>query len=116
MADRNGGVFLDARAAENWIASLAWPRIYLDFEWDTFAFPPYDRMIPYDVLCFEFSMHVENEDGTIRHTGFFKHGDGRKEFIETLLKIFLNTEVSLYITWKEPKTQAHPISKTVSGI
>ncbi len=86
MADRNGGVFLDARAAENWIASLAWPRIYLDFEWDTFAFPPYDRMIPYDVLCFEFSMHVENEDGTIRHTGFFKQGDGRKEFIETLLK------------------------------
>ncbi len=86
MAARNHGRYLDVRAAESWIGELKYPLIYLDFEWDTFTFPPYDQMFPYDVLCFEFSMHVEQEDGTITHTGFFSEDDGRRAFIETLLE------------------------------
>lgn len=87
MADRQKkGRFFDKKAITSWIQDLQWPLIYLDFEWDTFAIPPYPEMMPYDVLCFEFSEHVEEEDGTIRHTGYFGREDCRREFIEKLLE------------------------------
>lgn len=85
LADRNNGQFVDSPAISNWIETLEYPYIYLDFEWDTFAFPPYERMKPFDVLCFEFSMHIEKEDGSLEHIGFFSGEDGRRNFIETLL-------------------------------
>ncbi len=85
-ARSENGQFLDARAAASWIDALQYPLIYLDFEWDTFAFPPYSGMIPYDVLCFEYSMHIEQKDGSVTHYGFFENGDCRRHFIETLIE------------------------------
>lgn len=85
MAAKNGGVFMDHKAVKAWLDQLVYPLIYLDFEWDTFAIPPYEGMKPYDVLCFQSSMHVEEQDGSIRHYNFFEGGDCRRHFIESLL-------------------------------
>lgn len=86
MADKNGGVFMDKTGINIWLNSLQWPLCYLDFEWDTFAFPPYDGMRPFDVLCFEYSLHIQNQDGLLEHKSFFGGQDCRKRFIESLIE------------------------------
>lgn len=86
MADRCGGVFMDRSGLKAWLQDLAWPLCYLDFEWDTFAFPPYDGMKPFDVLCFQYSLHIQNQEGLLEHKSFFGSQDCRRQFIESLLE------------------------------
>lgn len=85
-AAKQGGRFVDERGLKAWLSDLQWPLIYLDFEWDTFLFPPYEGMQPYDVLCFQYSMHVEHKDGTLEHYSFFGSGDCRQAFIDSLCR------------------------------
>ena len=87
MADRNGGLYVDKLAMRIWRKEhITYPLSYLDFEWETFAFPPYRGMKPYDVLAFQFSLHVEEEKGAkLTHTGFIGEGDCREEFIHQLI-------------------------------
>ena len=86
MASLQGGVFCDRVAVASWIEDIQYPISYLDFEWDTFAVPPYEGMKPFDVLCFQYSLHVEQEDGTLKHMDFFQSKDCRRNFIESILK------------------------------
>ncbi|MGM9947448.1 DUF2779 domain-containing protein [Floccifex sp.] len=79
------GTFMDVAALVPWISQIQYPVSYLDFEWDTFAIPPYKNMKPFDVLCFQYSLHVEQKNGDLNHFDFFGSGDCRKQFIESLI-------------------------------
>lgn len=80
------GKFIDHIALHSWLKNVQYPISYLDFEWDTFAIPPYKGMKPFDVLCFQYSLHVEEKGQEIEHFDFFDHGDCREAFIQSLLK------------------------------
>lgn len=86
LAARNNGVFIDHKAMEEWLSKIEYPISYLDFEWDTYALPPYVGMKPFDVLCFQYSLHIEKENGHLEQSVYFSTGDCRKDFIEHLLK------------------------------
>lgn len=87
MAARNPkGYFLDAGGVEEWFSKLTFPLSYLDFEWDTYVLSPYAGMRPFDVLCFQYSLHVETREGKLSHTAFFETGDCREAFIRSLLR------------------------------
>lgn len=59
--------------------------IYVDFEWDTIGIPMYDGMKPYDVMPFQYSIHMF-ENGNLVHKEFLADGgDSRLEFIQHLL-------------------------------
>lgn len=87
MADQLGGMYVDLGALRSWNEDhIVYPISYLDFEWETFAFPPYDGMKPFDVVTFQYSLHVEdapNKD--LIHVGYIGEGDCRLAFIEHLL-------------------------------
>lgn len=86
MASQNGGLFMDKLALKHWLDhSLVYPLCYLDFEWETFAIPPYASLKPFDVVPFEYSLHIEQEDGTLEHKEYVGVKDCRKEFIEHLI-------------------------------
>ena len=85
MADINGGVFVDKHALKSWLSEVHYPICFLDFEWETYAIPPYKAMKPYDVLPFEYSIHILNEDGTIDHHEYIGTGDCRKKLIENMI-------------------------------
>lgn len=89
QADRHHGVFMDKPALQNWMKSIQYPLTYMDFEWDTYSIPPYEGMKPFEVLCFQYSLHIQNEEDTppeqIEHKNFFEDGDCRRSFIESLL-------------------------------
>lgn len=85
MAAYKDGTYVDTAALRCWKKNhIQEPISYLDFEWETYAFPPYEGMKPFDVLTFQYSLHVE-EDGSLRHVGFIGEQDCRKAFIEHLL-------------------------------
>lgn len=87
MAARNGGLFVDRPALRQWLDDCVHhPITYLDFEWDTYAIPPYEGMRPFDVLCFQFSMDIESGEGAeLVHHEFLGDGDCREAFILALL-------------------------------
>ncbi len=80
------GRFVDHSALHDWLRHVEYPVSYLDFEWDTFAVPPYVGMKPFDVLCFQYSLHIEGEHGQLEHKDFFEQGDCRRHFVESLLE------------------------------
>lgn len=86
MADQNGGLFIDQLAVKTWMRDITYPITFLDFEWERYAIPPYNGMKPFDVLPFEYSIHVLQEDGQMTHQVFLSIHDDRKELIESLLK------------------------------
>ncbi len=85
QADINGGVFVDKHALKGWLKNIRYPIAFLDFEWDTYAIPPYYGMKPYDVLCFEYSIHILNEDGSIDHHEYVGTKDCRQKLIENMI-------------------------------
>lgn len=60
---------LDPAAAEL-LAGLPYPRFYLDFETVQFAVPRWPGTRPYQQLVFQWSCHVEEAPGVLRHEGF----------------------------------------------
>lgn len=79
-------LFFDFLSVECFLKEITYPISYLDFEWETYAFPPYEKMKPYDVLTFQYSLHIENEDGVLEHKEYLGKKDCRIPFIEQLLQ------------------------------
>ncbi len=57
------------------LSTLAWPRYYFDFETVSFAVPIWAGTRPYQALPFQWSCHVEYENGTKAHNEFLADGD-----------------------------------------
>jgi len=59
-----------APALAEFVATLGTPRYYLDFETIGFAIPIWAGTRPYEALPFQWSCHIEDGSGQIRHTEF----------------------------------------------
>lgn len=57
----------EARAT---VRALAYPRYYLDFETINFAVPIWKSIRPYQQIAFQWSCHVQHENGTLTHSAF----------------------------------------------
>lgn len=85
-ADENGGLYADQYALRSWLKNISYPIAFLDFEWETFAVPPYKGMHPYDVLPFEYSLHIMQKDGTVTHKVYLNVHDDRRDMAENLVR------------------------------
>ena len=65
-----GTVFFDAEGAAADLAPYGFPAYFLDFETAMFAVPIWKGTRPYQQLPFQFSLHVLDESGSLRHHGF----------------------------------------------
>ncbi len=86
MADRLNGSFVDRNALKNWFSDVEYPVSFIDFEWECFAIPPYQGMKPYDVLLFEYSIHILEADGSYDHKVFLSVHDDRRDLVERMLE------------------------------
>jgi hypothetical protein len=57
-------------AAGDFMRALGWPRYYLDFETVAPAIPVWPGTRPYETLPFQWSCHVEESPGQVRHEQF----------------------------------------------
>lgn len=77
--------FVDHMALANWLKTHAAPTIsFVDFEWDSYGIPPFEKMKPFDVLPFQYSLHILKGDELL-HKEFLGDGDTRLDFIQQLL-------------------------------
>ena len=58
------------RAVKAFLKKLRYPLYHLDFETFQQAVPLYDGISPYDQIPFQYSLHIEQEDGTLEHREF----------------------------------------------
>lgn len=87
MASRNGGLFIDRYPLIQWLNRIEKrPISFIDFEWDRYLVPIYERMRPMDVVCFEFALYYIDENGKMEHRTFLGTGDCRREFVEALFE------------------------------
>lgn len=86
-ATRTGEPFHDASGARAAMAEWAFPRSWLDFETINFAVPRWIGTRPYQQVPFQFSVHVEQADGTVEHHEFLALDgrDPRRACAEALL-------------------------------
>ena len=68
------------------LEALAYPLHFIDFEASTGAVPLFPGAAPYMSVPFQWSDHVMDADGTVRHMEFLQTecGDPRGEFVRTL--------------------------------
>ena len=78
----------DVAEIKAFLATLQYPIYHLDFETFQQAVPEYDGCHPYEQIPFQYSLHIEYEDGRLEHLEFLaKEGqDPRRELAERLVR------------------------------
>ncbi len=81
---------VDADAVKEFLDTLSYPLYHLDFETFQQAIPEYEGLSPYSQIPFQYSLHIEQADGTLEHREFLaKEGtDPRRAIAESLCKDF----------------------------
>ena len=81
---------IDADAIKEFLNTLTYPLYHLDFETFQQAVPEYDGLSPYSQIPFQYSLHIEQEEGTLEHREFLaKEGtDPRRAIAESLCRDF----------------------------
>jgi hypothetical protein len=85
----NNETHINNAAIRQFVAGLNYPIYHLDYETFATAVPIYDGSRPYQQLVFQYSLHIEHEDGTIEHREFLADHNGedpRIEFVQRLIQ------------------------------
>lgn len=79
---------IDKAEIKAFLNTLSYPIYHLDFETYQEAVPQFEGGIPYAQIPFQYSLHIEQEDGTLEHKEFLaKEGtDPRRALAESLCK------------------------------
>ncbi len=83
----DGGKHIDKVQIKNFLNNLKYPIYYLDFETINPVIPKFDGMKPYQRIPFQFSLHIQEEEGgEIKHISFLAEGtsDPRPKFMQAL--------------------------------
>ena len=86
LADQKDGIFVDRLALRSWLDRISFPVTFLDFEWERFAIPPYKGMKPFDVMPFEYSIHIMGADRLLTHKVYLSVHDDRRDLAENLIR------------------------------
>lgn len=81
--------FIDEKVIRSFVQDLNYPIYHLDFETFTSAVPIFDGSRPYQQLVFQYSLHIEHEDGSVDHKEFLAETNGedpRIQFVERLIE------------------------------
>lgn len=83
---------------KQFLDTLIYPLYHLDFETFAPAIPKFDGTRPYQRMAFQFSLHIEQKDGSTEHISFLAEskGDPRKAFVSKLKEV-LETQGSVVV-------------------
>ena len=86
----NNPDYINKEEIKKFLNTLRYPLYHLDFETFQQAIPEYDGLKPYENIPFQYSLHIEYEDGRLEHKEFLaKEGeDPRRALAERLCRDF----------------------------
>lgn len=81
-------IAIDQEAINNFLETLDYPLYYLDFETFQQAVPQWRGISPYQQIPFQFSLHIEWDDGSLEHREFLapEGADPRRALAEALVR------------------------------
>ncbi len=87
QAVRSGEVSLDDEAFDRLAEELVYPLWFMDFETYMPGLPIFSGTRPWQQIPFQWSLHVQEVDGSVRHAEFLKADgcDPRREFAQALV-------------------------------
>lgn len=80
--------YINETAIRTFVKELNYPIYHLDFETFTSAVPKFDGSRPYQQLVFQYSLHIEYENGKLEHKEYLAETNGedpRIQFINQLI-------------------------------
>ena len=79
--------FCDTEKINEFFDKLTYPIYHLDFETYMNPIPKYKNQKPYQQIPFQYSLHIEYEDGTLEHKEFLadENSDPREKFIKQMI-------------------------------
>ena len=117
QASTNGKPYLDP-ALGRIIRSLAYPRYFLDFETWAPAVPIWAGIRPYQQVPFQWSCHVQESNGRLRHEEFLAEDadDPRLPFANALMAT-LDTQGPILV-WNQPfeQTRLSELAEAFPGL
>lgn len=96
--EQTGEVHIQPFEIQQFLNSLIYPLYHLDFETFSPAIPRYDHSRPYQKIPFQFSLHIEQENGSTEHISFLAEGkeDPRPAFLARLKEV-MGTQGSVVV-------------------
>lgn len=85
----NNTVYAEPKAIKEWLDTLEYPLYYLDYETFQTPIPMFDGCKPYGQTPFQFSLHIQQEQGAeLKHVSFLhqEQTDPRRALAECLIK------------------------------
>lgn len=78
--------YVNANELQTFLRSIVYPIHYLDFETFSTAIPQFEKTRPYSQIPFQFSLHTQEDNGSMKHYSFLYDGTGdpRREFLQAL--------------------------------
>lgn len=81
--------FINKKNITSFLQTLHYPLYFLDFETISSAIPPFDGVRPYNQIPFQFSLHIQEQEGAeVRHYEFL--ADPSEDYREKLLQYLLS--------------------------
>lgn len=84
----NNRPYINKEGIQKFIDTLKYPIYYFDFETFMEPIPRFDNCKAYMQIPFQYSIHIEQQDGEIKHQEFLHKSicDPRREVLESLIK------------------------------
>ena len=85
--------YIDLDVINGFLNTLEYPLNFFDFETFSEAVPRYDNQRPYSQVPFQYSLHIVNEDGSMRHKEFLgnEFSDPREALTKQMLDDLTST-------------------------
>lgn len=85
---RDKHIRVDPKKIEQFMERLVYPLFYFDFETFMDAIPRFDTQRPYQQMPFQYSLHIEQLDGSLEHREFLadERYDPRRELAKRMLQ------------------------------
>lgn len=90
-------VHINKEEIKEFLDKLEYPIYYLDFETFSTAVPMFDGTKPYSQIPFQYSLHIQQEDGSVKHESFLASTNDPREDFVTNLKEVLGSSGSIVV-------------------
>lgn len=89
--------YIDKTSIKEFLKNLRYPIYHLDFETFQQAIPEFKGLSPYEQIPFQYSLHIEYEDGRLEHKEFLAEDgvDPRYELSKSLVESILSNSTVL---------------------
>jgi hypothetical protein len=85
----SGKTHIEATPIKDWLSHLGYPLFHFDFETVAPAVPLFDGTRPFQQVPFQFSLHIQQKDGSVEHIEFLhtEFSDPRPSLIKAMKAI-----------------------------